>query len=732
MSKSPRRADIFVSYAREEKDRVSRLVTALEAAGWTVVWDGNFVHGESYRDDIDELISNSHVTLVAWTKLSVSRFWVRSEAERAQDFHSYLPVKLDNVRIPLGLDQKNFADLTEWSRQPQGPLPQDLLNSIGARIRTRKAEAQLAPEQAPLPQALGAKHSASSGGDASGGGGGSINWRPWAASILVTAAVLWLLGTGSDKPTPPSLPLEAQDTQAASWHFKEAAVPVVPCKLRSDVSLSEPANLPAKATVWLPEALIGKVALYVTHSIDSGLLAPLGQYCGGWALGNSTGLVVSPSAEVREDPLAAPKSLVMRVTEDSGSFRNNRLGKLSASLFLGTETEDRGSCAPAVNQMRTFSDGLQAKFYCERLASFEAPAGSQVAGLLGPNEPTALKVYGSASSFSGDHFHFVQAHLVRLDFAEVGTAEALVAYYLSQSVLCEPSTFKPCQGRPTPAAISDCPQCPQMISIPPGRFEMGSSDEEEEQLGVPPDFRGKASPRRTVNVVQPFSLGKYEVTKGQYAAFVIATGRPTGPDCYVGDKEPKSGMSWEWPGFAQTDSDPVVCVSSEDADAYTKWLSTMTGRAYRLPSEAEWEYAARGYNDVSEYWGQDRHRACRYGNVADLTGANVAGWPKSSENVFPCVDGYAFTTDVGTFRANSFGLYDMLGNAAEWVQDCWHDSYEGADSSQIVRPGGDCSRESARGGAWNTMPWGVSSAARHALSSGGRYQNVGFRVARTD
>lgn len=732
MSTRTTQSDIFVSYARCDRDRVTPLVAALEAAGWSISWDVRLQHGHPFRDGLAEQIRSSHIVLVVWTESSIKRPFVRSEASLAQQLNSYLPVKFDDVIVPLGLDEEHCADLIEWSRQPSESLPQDLRDSLTARIRASRFEAPPEPTLAQLPQATGAHPGTPVGGKGTGDRPWSTKWLLLAALIVLASAIYGIRSMGSGGGEPPSPRAQARDLSGASWNFREAVVPIVPCKLRGDASASEPKGLPARATVWLPDVLIGKVALYVTHSPYSGLLAPLGQHCGGWSLGNSRGLAVSPSIEIRDDPLARPKSLVMRATEDSGSFRNNNLGKLSAGLFVGTEAGDRSNCAPAKIQSRTFSDGIQVQYYCERLVAFEAPVGSKVADMLGPDEPTKLKVLGSASSFTEDDLHVAQVHLVRLDFAELGTSEALVAYYLSQSNLCEASTFRPCTWRPTAAATRDCPECPEMVPIPLGLFEMGATDEEEERQGVPKDSRGKASPQRKVRIEHSFSLGKYEVTKGQYAAFAVATGRLKGPDCHVGGGEPKNGASWEWPGFAQAESDPVVCVSWEDAAAYTEWLSTITGKAYRLPSEAEWEYAARAYKDEFVYWGQDRRRACRYGNLADEAGADVLDWPRSAENIFPCVDGYAFTTDVGTFRPNSFGLHDMLGNVFEWVQDCWHDNHKGADSSQAARPGGDCARAPVRGGAWNTPPWGVGSATRIAVASGGRYPLVGFRVARTD
>ena len=169
-------------------------------------------------------------------------------------------------------------------------------------------------------------------------------------------------------------------------------------------------------------------------------------------------------------------------------------------------------------------------------------------------------------------------------------------------------------------------------------------------------------------------------------------------------------------GFFAADSHPVVCVSWEDARAYASWLSRETGEAYRLLSEAEWEYAARAGTRTRFWWDND-------------IGSNRANCGDDW-----CGDGYTFTSPVGSFGANAFGLHDVHGNAWEWVEDCWRDSYEGAPrdrSAWLGDQGGDCSRHILRGGSWNFLPQNLRSALRGRHGSGFRVSVYGFRVART-
>ena len=270
----------------------------------------------------------------------------------------------------------------------------------------------------------------------------------------------------------------------------------------------------------------------------------------------------------------------------------------------------------------------------------------------------------------------------------------------------------------------DCADCPEMVVVPAGSFMMGSPESETERWE---DFE---DPAHRVSVRQPFAIGKYEVTRGQYADFVNATGRKS-DGCYYFDGskwKTDSAHNWRSPGYTQTDEDPVVCVSHEDAKAYTAWLRRKTGQAYRLPSEAEWEYAARANTKSARYWGASPDQACGYANVYDRTSKRVN---KFSWAFHDCDDEYAQTSPVGKFKANAFGLHDMLGNVLEWTEDCWNDSYAGAPSDANVWTAGDCRRRVLRGGSWFFKPRVVRSAFRFKFDSEFRDFDFGFRISRT-
>ena len=284
----------------------------------------------------------------------------------------------------------------------------------------------------------------------------------------------------------------------------------------------------------------------------------------------------------------------------------------------------------------------------------------------------------------------------------------------------------------TPGAVfKDCDDCPEMVVIPTGQFVMGASPGEEERENLHKDFRDRSQPQHRVEV-RRFAAGKFSVTRAQYEVFVSATGRKS-DGCYVwtGSKwEIDLAKDWRNPGYAQDERHPVACISWDDASAYVQWLSQKTGKSYRLLSEAEWEYAARAGTTTYRYWGDDGNFSCSYANGADETAkAQVPG--ASNWAVATCNDRFAYTSPVGSFQPNRFGLYDMLGNVWQWTQDCWNPSYSGAPTDGSAWTGGDCSQRVLRGGSWFSLPQYLRSAFRYWGTAAGRDVKLGFRVART-
>ena len=223
------------------------------------------------------------------------------------------------------------------------------------------------------------------------------------------------------------------------------------------------------------------------------------------------------------------------------------------------------------------------------------------------------------------------------------------------------------------------------------------------------------------------------MTRGQFARFVQETGYATPGGCFAWSAAqsgffPDASKSWRNPGYPQTDNDPVTCVNWRDAHAYAEWLTRKTGNAYRLLSEAEWEYAARAGSNAARPWGDNPLDTCRHANVADAALRSVPGLRGFTFHA--CNDGRVNSAPAGGYSANAFGLHDMFGNASEWTEDCWNRNLLGpADGSPTTS--GDCRMRMTRGGGWDSDPSSVRSASRSPSQAEDRNGATGFRVART-
>lgn len=274
---------------------------------------------------------------------------------------------------------------------------------------------------------------------------------------------------------------------------------------------------------------------------------------------------------------------------------------------------------------------------------------------------------------------------------------------------------------------------PQTVDIPAGRFRMGDGA-----------GRGQADELPVHDVtVRAFKLGRHEVTIAEFRRFVTATDYMTDAErnldhegCF-GRRAPDGskwdvgrgwipGASWQAPGYPVNENHPVACVSFNDVQAYLAWLNESSGRRYRLPSEAEWEYAARAGSTTTYPWGDDPDAGCAQANGRDLT-----PWPDGGEwdQRMNCRDGHFSPAPVGSYAANAFGLTEMIGNLSEWVEDCRHDSYVGAPADGGAwTDGGDCSARLVRGGTFVYGPPGLRSANRTWSEPSYRVWYQGFRV----
>jgi sulfatase modifying factor 1 len=294
----------------------------------------------------------------------------------------------------------------------------------------------------------------------------------------------------------------------------------------------------------------------------------------------------------------------------------------------------------------------------------------------------------------------------------------------------------------------------KFVLIPSGEFMMGSDESPESLAKSYPQYEGKRflelgdeAPVHKVRITKAFYLGQHEVTVGQFRRFLKASGyQPeseadgTGGYGYNPGYDPAKSKrgdafegrdtkySWRNPGFAQGGDHPVVNVTWNDAVALCKWLSETEGKTYRLPTEAEWEYAARAGTRTRYYSGDDPHSLLKAANVFD--GDAGKNWEKWAGFALAGNDGFAFTAPVGRFAPNGFGLYDMLGNAWEWTADFHESDYYA--NSPVDDPTGPASGtvRVRRGGSWHTWSFYARSSYRNWNSPETRYTLVGMRLLR--
>ena len=328
-------------------------------------------------------------------------------------------------------------------------------------------------------------------------------------------------------------------------------------------------------------------------------------------------------------------------------------------------------------------------------------------------------------------------------------AGALLGCAPTAPTLAPPTAAAPQTGAPFTDSLGI-----RFVRIPAGEFLMGSDESPQALAKAFPHADPKRltdladeAPVHRVRLTRDFWLGAYEVTVGQFRRFLNESGyvpesirdgtggygfnpkydpsRTERGDLFEG-RDPR--YSWENPGFAQTDRHPVVNVTWNDAVAMAKWLSQREGVTYRLPTEAEWEYAARGGTRTRFPAGDDPQVLLKTANTFDRETA--LRWPRWRDQAGGGSDHFAFTAPVGSFAPNAFGLYDMIGNAWEWCADWYGEDYYA--QSPVNDPAGppDGNARVRRGGSWHSWPLYARVAFRNWNTPETRYVLVGFRLLR--
>jgi sulfatase modifying factor 1 len=331
---------------------------------------------------------------------------------------------------------------------------------------------------------------------------------------------------------------------------------------------------------------------------------------------------------------------------------------------------------------------------------------------------------------------------------------SIVLFTMAGTALCEPQELPKRHVSDVGGGMKM-----ELVLIPAGTFKMGSGESAEDTAaffnktyrenfpadgggGLEANFFENEHPQHDVSITKPFFMGVYHVTRGQFRQFVTATGYMTDTEkdkkllAWGWDAEKKQfsndeKYSWRNTGFEQTDEHPVVNVTWNDAVAFCTWLGKKEGTTYRLPTEAEWEYAYRAGSTTRYPSGDDPTTLEKVGKLADRTDAAVRATIPDWKYMIRASDNYVFTSPVGKSKPNAFGLYDMYGNAFQWCADWYGDTF------YAVSPAGDPTGPDSgtqrviRGGTWNFSPLGARSAERCWTEPDSRNCSAGFRVVRT-
>ncbi len=441
--------------------------------------------------------------------------------------------------------------------------------------------------------------------------------------------------------------------------------------------------------------------------------------------------------------LLAEKDALLAEKNAQTGERNALNGKLSAlqrslderSAELAAQKQEHAKVLPGfaarirtleneLKEARQRVDSLTAALRANRadLAARAAPESAKPAVEVGEFTPSPLlkrnvdiKEFALSPPIQWLRNRFVRvAGICLLLVAAVIAIRAFTHHPSATEVAAGASGSPPLAG----SVIKDCDACPALTVLPAGRFKQGSGDANASAF---------VKPMHWVAIEHPFAMSTNDVTVAQFRAFATATGRSMqGCDVYDGQWKHQQANSWQSPGFEQTAAHPVTCASWEDAKAYAQWLSAQTGHHYRLPSASEWEYAARAGGEAAQPWSATGADACANANVADSSAAHrFPGWV-----AFACNDGYVYTSPVGTFKANAFGLNDMLGNVFQWTEDCWNPNYLRAPIDGSARSDGDCAEHELRGGSWFSFPEFVRADYRNHFAADYRASSIGIRLVR--
>jgi len=643
-------SDIFISYASEDRARAEMLAAALEARGWSVWWDRTIPPGKTFDEVIEEALDASSCVIVVWSQTAVASQWVRAEAGEGLKRGILIPVLIEDVQLPLAFRQIHAAGLIDWRGEPAHPGFGQLVGAVSDLLGEP-------PPVEPEPTAKGGRQEAAprAAGEKAKGKAEQEEQRNAVEEAGQEAE-------REDEPTPDKEKMsKAEPDETRKAEEKD------PKEIEAESAKRRRLWIAAAAVVL---AVAGFWGVYQYYQYDVRV------------------------AEIRT--LEEMRRVAMEEERRQAAEEERRKAE-EEEIRRAEETAQREAAEDA--RRRAEEEAMR---QAEEEARREQDAEAQRERVHEAQTLLAELGYapGPADGKEGPATERAIARFKRkaeLPSGSVVDEALLVALRDAARARNEETPGRRTEGE----TFRDCPECPEMVVVPAGRFMMGSPGTERGR----DDIEG---PQHRVTISRPFAVGKYEVTFAEWDACV------SGGGC----KEYRPPERFAPRYIPSRDRMPVWEVSWYDAQAYVEWISDRTSNPYRLLTEAEWEFVARAGTSTRYWWGEE----------AGFRNANCKKcWERELDDWGP--------TPVGWFRPNPFGLYDTAGNVMEWVQDCYNRSYLRAPTDGTAWTAGECELRVVRGGSWGFSPVNVRSAHRYVerahAAEAGRSGHVGFRVART-
>ena len=660
-------SDIFISYSSEDRDRILPLVDALEKTGWSVFWDRTIPAGKTWRQFIGSEIKACRSVVVVWTEKSVTSRWVEEEAENGARREILIPVLFDKVEAPFGFGTIQAANLVAWDGNNSSPTFSRLVADIAAILgpspaavketeerrrleaeSLRKAEEERLREQERLRSQEEARRKVE-----------EENRRRIEEErnrAEQEAEQQRLEAEGQRKAEEERL--REQQRQRSEEEAKRKAEEDNRKRVEEEKNRAE------------REAEQQRLEAEAQRKAEEERLH-------------------------EEERQRSEEEAKRKAEEDNRKHveeEKNRAEREAEQRRLEAKRK-----AEAEEQRRIEGKRERKKQEAER-RRLEAKAKGEAEQAREQERQRAEQEVAEAMGLLDWSPPNLEAERQRLEHASEKSESSFKPGTVFRDKLRDDSETRPDgkgAGQPDtklsyePGTVfrdklKDGSQGPEMVVIPAGAFIMGNNQGDW--------FTGSEKPVHQVKISKLFAMGRYQVTFEEYDQFAKATGR-----------ELPNDQGW---GRGRL---PVINVSWNDAVAYVEWLSQQTAKRYRLPTEAEWEYAARAGTETRYWWGNEMK--------PDM--AHYSKWT-------------AGTTPVGSFKPNPFGLYDTAGNVKEWVQDCWHGDHNGAPTDGSVwgpENGGDCAQRVIRGGSWFSESWGLRSSDRNRVILDNRDNEIGFRLA---